>query len=138
MSILRSSGGRAKSLRVGSENIENLMTVVDRPGASCRHHQYVEESVAARSSEREPDALLFDCLLTVFDDSYTVPIVKNTQNHWCTNRHRSAKTVPTMYQRCTNRQKQSKDSQNSKNDHWCTNRHMSTKTLPTVYQSSKQ
>ena len=28
--ILRSSGGTAKSLRVGSENMENLMTVVDR------------------------------------------------------------------------------------------------------------
>ena len=26
------------------------------------------------------------------------PIVKNTQNHWCTNRHRSTKTVPTVYQ----------------------------------------
>ena len=41
-----------------------------------------------------------------FDEWYTVglPIVKNTQNHWCTNRHRSTKTVP----RCTNRQKQSK------------------------------
>jgi len=33
-----------------------------------------------------------------------------------------------------NSQKQSKDSQNSKNDHWCTNRHMSTKTVPTMYQ----
>ena len=38
---------------------------------------------------------------------------------------------------CTIRQKQSKNSQNSKNYHWCTNRHMSTKTVPTVYQSSK-
>jgi len=37
--------------------------------------------------------LLFDCLLTVFDEWYTVPIVKNTQNHWCTNRHRSTKNV---------------------------------------------
>jgi len=45
--------------------------------------------------------------------------------------------LPRLYQRCTNRQKQSKDSQNSKNDHWCTNRYMSTKTVPTVYQSSK-
>ena len=42
--------------------------------------------------------LLFDCLLTVFDECYTVPIVKNTQNHGCTNRHRSTKTVPTVYQ----------------------------------------
>ena len=41
------------------------------------------------------------------------------------------------YQQRTNRQKQSKDSQNSKNDHWCTNRHMSIKTVPTAYQSSK-
>ena len=45
--------------------------------------------------------------------------------------------LPRLYQQCTNRQKQSKDSQNSKNDHWCTNRYMSTKTVPTVYQSSK-
>ena len=63
--------------------------------------------------------LLFDCLLTVFDDSYTVPIVKNTEHHLCTNRHRSTKTV----QQCTNSvtivknsEKQSKDSQNSKNE----------------------
>ena len=42
--------------------------------------------------------LLFDCLLTVF----------------------------LRMVHCTNRQKQSKDSQNSKNHHWCTNRHMST------------
>jgi len=65
------------------------------------------------------DFCCFDCLLTVFDKWYTVPIVKNTQNHWCTNRHSSTKTVPTVYQRCTNRQKnqkqrQSKGSQNSK------------------------
>jgi len=45
---------------------------------------------------------------------------------------------PRLYQQCTNRQKQSKDSQNSKNDNWCTNRHMSTEALPTLYQSSKQ
>ena len=55
--------------------------------------------------------LLFDCLLTVFDEWYTVPIVKNTQNHWCTNRHRSTKTVPTVYQRCTNRQKTVRNNQ---------------------------
>ena len=57
-------------------------------------------------------------------------IVKNTQNHWCTNRHRSTETVQTVYQRCTNRQKQSKQ---HKNDHWCTSGYMSTKTVPTVY-----
>jgi len=52
----------------------------------------------------------------------------------CTN------SVPTVYQSSKtvkNSQKQSKDSQNSKNDHWRTNRHRSTKTVPTVYQSSK-
>ena len=32
----------------------------------------------------------------------------------------------TVYQQCTNRQKQS----NSKNNHWCTNRHMSTQSPP--------
>jgi len=31
---------------------------------------------------------------------------------------------------CTIRQKQSKESQNSKNHHWCTNRHMSTQSPP--------
>ena len=43
---------------------------------------------------------------------------------WYTVRHRSTKTVPTVYQ------KQSKDSQNSKNNHWSTNRHMSTQSPP--------
>ena len=47
-----------------------------------------------------------------------------------TNRHRSTKTVPTVYHQCTNRKKQSKDSQNSSNDHWCTNRPMSTQSPP--------
>jgi len=51
--------------------------------------------------------MLFDCLLAVFDDSYTVPIVKNTQNHWCTNYQSSQ-----VYQDCTN-------------------------SVPTVYQTSK-
>jgi len=51
-------------------------------------------------------------VLTVLDDWYSVPFVRNNQ-------------------------KQSKDSQNIKNDYWCTNRHMSTKTVPAVYQSSK-
>ena len=105
----------------------------------------------------------FDCLLTVFDEWYIEPIVKNTQNHLCTNRHRSTKTerirgafcddalykltftlhLHLLYQQCTNgvpivknSQKQPKDSQNSKNYHWCTNRHMSTKTAPTVYPNS--
>jgi len=59
----------------------------------------------------------FDCLLTVFD-------------YYCTNRHRSTKTVPTVYQQCTNRQKQSRDRQNSKNHRCCTNRHMSTQSPP--------
>jgi len=46
----------------------------------------------------------------------------------CTN------SVPTVYQSSKTVKKQSKDSQNSKNDHRCINRHMSTKTVPTVYQ----
>ena len=37
-------------------------------------------------------------------------------DHWCANRHRSTKTVPTVYQQCANRQKQSKDSKNREND----------------------
>jgi len=44
--------------------------------------------------------------------------------------------LPRLYQQCTNRQKQSKDSQNSKNDRWCTNRHMSTQS-PTNTQSPR-
>jgi len=84
----------------------------------------------------------FDCLLTfwlfltngtLYQSSKTlktisVPIVTT---------HRSTKTVPTVYQSSKtvkNGQRQSKDSQNSKNDHWCTNRHRSTETVPAVYQ----
>jgi len=76
----------------------------------------------------------FDCLLTVFDDWYTVgtdsvPIVTG---------------LPRLYQQCTNRQKQSKTvKRQSKQQKWtlvyqsshvyqeCTNR------VPTVYQSLK-
>ena len=55
--------------------------------------------------------------------------------------------LPRLYQQCTNcvksSQKQSKDSQDSKNHHWCTNRHMSTKyqdctnSVPIVKNSQK-
>ena len=52
----------------------------------------------------------------------------------------STKTVPTVYQQCTNRQKQSKDSKNNKNDHWCTNSSQvnqhCTNSVTIVYQSS--
>ena len=60
----------------------------------------------------------------------------------CTIRQKTVKTakitigvpivacLPKLYQQCTNRQKQSKDSQTAKNDHWCTNRHMSTQSPP--------
>ena len=38
-------------------------------------------------------------VLTVFDDWCSVPIVKNSKNdYWCTSRHMSTKTVPTVYQ----------------------------------------
>jgi len=37
-----------------------------------------------------------------------------------------------------NSQKQSKDSQNSKNDHWCTNRHMSTQSSPNAQSRSRR
>jgi len=55
----------------------------------------------------------------VFDDWYTAPIVKNSQNHWCTNRHRSTTTVPTVYQSSKTVKRQSKQQK------W-----------PLVYQSS--
>jgi len=44
--------------------------------------------------------LSFDCFwrLVHCTNWYTVPTVKNSQNHSCTNRHRSTKTVPTVYQ----------------------------------------
>jgi len=56
---------------------------------------------------------------------------KQQNDHWCTNRHRSFKTVPTVCQSSKTVETQSKQ---HKNDHWCTSRHMSTKTVPTVYQ----
>jgi len=55
-------------------------------------------------------------VLAVFDDWYTVGTVLVV----------TIGTPMVLTVLCTNRQKQSKDSQNNKNDHWCTNRHMST------------
>ena len=75
----------------------------------------------------------FDCLLTVFGDWYRILLV----HCWYSlGRPVTIGTLmvifavpivtglPRLYQQCTNRQnsqRQSKDSQNSKNDHWCTN-----------------
>jgi len=58
-------------------------------------------------------------------------VVKNSQNTVKTAKMTIGVPIvtclPRLYQQCTNRQKQSKDSQNSKNDHWCTiNRHVYT------------
>jgi len=36
--------------------------------------------------------------LTIDTLYQSISIVKNSQNHWCTNRHRSTKTVSTVYQ----------------------------------------
>ena len=62
--------------------------------------------------------LLFDCLLTVFDEWYTVPIVKNTQKTVKTANMTIGVPIvtclPRLYQQCTNCQKQSKQ---HKNDH---------------------
>ena len=52
-----------------------------------------------------PVTIITPMVLSVFDDWYSVPFVKNSQ-------------------------KQSKNSQTAKNDHWCTNRHMSTQSPP--------
>jgi len=60
-----------------------------------------------------------------FFTHWTAFMVMDSQNskndHWCTNRHMP---IPRLYQQCTNRQKQSKDSQTAKK--W-----------PLVYQSSR-
>ena len=99
--------------------------------------------------------LLFDCLLTVFDCFsrlvhcwYSlVPTVYQQCTKNCQKTVKTAKmtigvpivtSLSRLYQQCTNRQKQSKDSQNSKNDNSCTNRHRSTKTVPTVYQKQSK
>ena len=58
----------------------------------------------------------FDCLLTVFDDWYTVGTAKMTIGIPVVT------CLPRLYQLCTNRQNSQKQS-NSKNDRWCTNRH---------------
>jgi len=89
-------------------------------------------------------SMLFDCLfLMVIFDVLTIFWLFLT-NGTLYQSSKTLKTIgvivtglPRLNQQCTNRQKQSKDSQNSKNDHWCTNRHRTTKTVPTVYQSSK-
>ena len=98
-------------------------------------------------SKQQKCPLVYQSLDVCQDCTNSVLIVKNSQT--VKNSQKTVKTakmiigVPIvtglsrLYQQCTNRQKQSKDSHNSKNDYWCTNRHMSTKTVPTVYQSSK-
>ena len=111
-------------------SVKVCMTVVELP-ASCIRQMWTQTLcirwTLCRHVTIGTPMVIFAVLtgfLTVFDQ-------------WCTNCHRSTKTVPTVYQQCTNCQKQSKDSKNSKNDHWCTNCHRSKKTVPTVYQSSK-
>ena len=61
---------------------------------------------------------------------------QNSKNdHWCTNRHMSTKTVSTVYQQCIkNSQKTVKT---AKNHRCCTNRHMSTQSPPNI-QSPRQ
>jgi len=73
-------------------------------------------------------------VLSVFDDWYYVPFVKNSQKTVKTAKITIGVPIvtclPKLYQQCTIRQKQSKDSQTAKNDHWCTNRQMSTQSTP--------
>ena len=68
------------------------------------------------------------------DCTNSVPIVKNSQKTVRTAKMTIGVPIvtclPRLYQQCTNRQKQSKDSKNSKNHRWCTNRHMSTQSPP--------
>jgi len=100
-----------------------------------------------------PVLTVFWLFLTVFDDWYTnghfcpfyclltvVDCFWRLVHCWYTKDSQNRKndyigvpivtSLPRLYQQCTNRQKQSKDSQNSKNDRWCTNRHMSTQSPP--------
>ena len=81
----------------------------------------------------------------MYQSSKTVKTVKtvkksndsqNSKNdHWCTNRHMSTKTVPTVYQQCTNHQKQSKTVKTVKPAKMTIGVPIvSTKTVPTVYQ----
>ena len=64
--------------------------------------------------------------------------VKNSQNskndHWCTNRHRFTKTVPTMYQQCTSCQKQSKTVKTQSKQHKMTIGVPVGTCLPRLYQ----
>jgi len=73
--------------------------------------------------------LIFCCLRWIIKLNAWNNLRQNSKNDHGVPIVTSTKTVPTVYQQCTNRQKQSKqpkDSQNSKNDHRYTNRHTST------------
>ena len=85
-------------------------------------------------SKQQKRSLVYQSSQVYQDCTNSVPIVKTVKrqlkqqknDHWCTNRHMSTKTVPTVYQSS----KTIKNSQTAKNDHWCTNRHMSTQSPP--------
>jgi len=67
--------------------------------------------------------------LSVFDDWYNVPFVKNSQKTVKTAKITIVTCLPKLYQQCTNRQ----NSQTAKNYHWCTNRHMSSQSPPNTH-----
>jgi len=144
--FLRSSGGRAESLRVGSENMENLMTVVDRldelQASSVGRREC--SSTRQRTAPREPDTWTSMYTHRV-SPAHGRRAVATAQAHvmevsrsrgicaaLCIRRtlcrHVTIGTPMVIFAvwlsfdcfwrmvHCTNRQKQSEDSQNSKNE----------------------
>ena len=93
---------------------------------------YQSSKTVKGQSKQQKRPLVYQSSHVYQDCTNSVPIVKNSQNKVKIAKMTIGVPIVTrLYQQCTNRQKQSKESQNSKNDHWCTNRHMSTKTVPT-------
>ena len=97
----------------------------------CRH---VTIGTPCTIRQKHSKPLVYQSSQVYQDCTNSVPIVKNSLKTAKTAKMtigvRIVTGLPRLYQQCTNRQKQSKDSQNSKNDHWCTNRHMSTHSPP--------
>jgi len=142
--ILRSSGGRAESMRVGTENMENLMTVVDRldelQASSVSRSECSSMDVHRHMQSALPtgDGLWWPLTMHMwwwFRNVCAVLSIRQTLcRHVTTGTHRQSKPQKWtsvyqsshVYEDCTNsvpivknsqkQSKQSKDSQNSKNE----------------------